>query len=64
MASHGLQRDFGRELGIGDDVEQRAPFAKLPILGQRAPRLTHEPHRRAFDRFAARRADEQRLHAA
>ena len=34
-----------------------------PVLGQRAPRLPHEPHRRPLDWLAPRGADEQRIHA-
>ena len=33
------------------------------VLGKRAPRLPHEPHRGALDGLAPRRADEQRFHA-
>ena len=40
------------------------PLADRAVLGQRAPGLPHEPHRRPLDGFAPRGADEQRFHAA
>ena len=38
------------------------PLADLAVLRQRAAGLAHEPDRRALDRLAARRADEERFH--
>ena len=57
-----LQRHLGRQLGGAVDVEEGVPLADRAVLGQRAPRLAHEPHRRPLDRLAPRGADEERLH--
>ncbi len=43
---HWLERDLGGELGLLDRVEDRPVTAHLPVLGQMASCLAHEPHRR------------------
>ena len=50
VAAHRLQRDLGRELRLLDRVEDRALAAQRPVLGQAAPGLAHEPHRRVRGR--------------
>ena len=52
VTSHGLHRELGGELRIGDRLEDVALAAKAAVLGQRPPGLAHEPHRRALHRRA------------
>jgi hypothetical protein len=44
VAPDRLQGDLGRQVGVADGVEDAAGPPDGPILGQRAPGLTHEPH--------------------
>ncbi len=55
-----LQGDLGNELGPGARVEHRDALADPLVLGQRPPRLPHEPDRGVRHRLAAARADEGR----
>ena len=64
VPAHGLERHLGRQLRRLVDLEERVPLADRAVLGQRAPGLPHEPHRRPLDGFTPRGADEQRFHAA
>jgi hypothetical protein len=57
-----LQRHLCAELGLSDDVEQAVSLSQLPVLGQRAAGLAHEPHGRVLDRLAPRGPDEKRFH--
>ena len=61
VAPHRLQRHLGAQLGLVRDLEERVALADRAVLGQRAARLAHEPHRRPLDALAARRADEEGL---
>ena len=47
--ANGLQRHLGGELGRANDVEDAVLLAQGPVLRHVAPRLAHEPDRRAFD---------------
>ena len=47
--------------GVLGDLEERVALAERAVLRQRAAGLAHEPHRRALDRLAPQRADEERL---
>ena len=47
--------------GRAAELEEVVPLAQRPVLGQRATRLAHEPHRRPLDGLAPRGAHEQRL---
>ena len=58
VSPHRLQRDLACERRIEARVEHRSPAAQRPILGQRAPRLPHQPHRRDLGPSAAQRLDE------
>ena len=61
VPAHRLQRHLGAELGRLGDLEERVALAERAVLGQRAPGLAHEPHRRALDLLAAQRANEERI---
>ena len=61
MPPHRLERHLGAELGRARDLEERVAFAQSAVLGQRAPGLAHEPHRRALDLLAPQRADQERV---
>ena len=56
-----LERHLGAELRRAGELEERVALAKRAVLGQRAARLAHEPHRRAFNLLAPERAHEKRL---
>ena len=62
-AAHRLQSDFGAELGVLADGEEVVRLADLSILGQRSPRLAHEPDWPPVDDFAARGAHQAGRHA-
>ncbi len=62
VAAHRLERHLGGELGGAVDLEELVPRADLPVLGERASRLPHEPDRRPLDRLAPGGAHEERLH--
>ena len=49
---HGLQRDLGAELRRVGDLPERVALPHRAVLGQRPPRLSHEPDGRALDRLA------------
>ena len=57
-----LERDLARELGRLAEIEDGVLLAELAVLGHVAPRLAHEPHRRAIDGLAAARAQEAIVH--
>jgi len=46
---------------LAADREEVVVLAKLPVLGQRAARLAHEPDRSPFDGFEPAGACEERL---
>ena len=56
-----LERHLGAELRRAGELEERVALAQRAVLGQRAAGLAHEPDRRALDRLAPQRADEERL---
>ena len=58
---HRLQRHLGAQLGGVGDLEERVSLADGAILGKRAARLAHEPHRRPLDVLAPGGADEKRV---
>ncbi len=45
VPAHRLQRDLGDQLGVEAGLHHRVLRAQRPVLGQRTPRLPHEPHR-------------------
>jgi hypothetical protein len=57
VAAHRLQGDLGRQLRLLDGIEDRPVAADGPVLGEAAPGLAHEPHRRACRRVAAGRRE-------
>jgi hypothetical protein len=61
VAPDGLQRHLRAKLWLSRDLEEAVLLPKLAVLGQRAPGLAHEPHRRALDRLAPGGAYEKRL---
>ena len=61
VATHGLQRHLGAQLGRVGDIEERVLLADSAIFGKRAARLAHEPHRGPLDFLAPRGAHEKRL---
>ena len=61
VAADRLERHLGAELRVADDVEQPVRPPQLAVLGERAPRLAHEPDRRPLDTLTPRRAHEQGL---
>ena len=62
VPAHGLQRHLGTELRRVGDLPERVPLADRAVLGQRPPRLSHEPDGRALDRLAPGGAHEERFH--
>ena len=60
VASHGLERDLGRELRVQAGVEhaQSGPPPQVPILRQAPARLAHEPHGRARRAGACERCEQ------
>ena len=59
---HRLQRDLGGQLRRAVDLEERVLLANRPVLGQRAPRLPHEPGRGPLGRLTPCGAHEERVH--
>ena len=59
VAPHWLHRDLSRHLGLVDRVEDAALAPDRAVLGQRAARLAHEPHRPLLVRLAAARSQER-----
>jgi hypothetical protein len=60
-AAHRLERGFRRHLGVqaeGDEVRRLS--SQRPVLGQVTPCLTHEPHRGALERLAAKGSQQGR----
>ena len=47
VAVHGLQGQLRGQRGVGDGGQNGAVSPRRAVLGQRAPGLAHEPHRRA-----------------
>ena len=45
VAAHRLQGDLDDQLGVHAGLEHADALAELEVLGQRAARLAHEPHR-------------------
>ena len=58
--THRLQRHLGAQLGCVSDIEEPVALADRAVLGERAPRLPHEPHGCAPDGLAPRGANEKR----
>ena len=58
VAPHRLKRDLGRQVWVGDRVQDRAGAANSAVLRKRATSLTHEPHRYAIVRETAACLDE------
>ena len=56
----GLQSDFGGELRAARERQEVHTRAQLPILGQIAPGLPHDPHGRVGRRLAPAGAQEHR----
>src|SRR5438128_6510813 len=59
---HRLQRHLRAQLRPAHDVEQPVSLPHLAVLRQRASGLAHEPDRRALDRLAPARPDEEWFH--
>jgi hypothetical protein len=59
VPAHRLQRHLGAELRLVADLEQRVRLADLAVLGERAARLPHEPHRRPLGRLETGGTDEE-----
>ncbi len=55
VPSHRLQGDLGDEVGAPARLEHADALAHGAVLGERAPRLAHEPHRGAWHAAAAER---------
>ena len=64
VPAHRLQGDLGGERRVEAGVEHLGARADRPVLRQRAPRLTHEPHRQRVGAVTARGADEGRMRRA
>ena len=47
VTAYRLQCELGRELRLGDGLQDVAVAAQAAVLGKRPARLAHEPHRRA-----------------
>ena len=58
---HRLQRHLGAQLRVRGQLEETVPLPQRAVLGQRPPRLAHEPHRRPLDGLPAAGTDEQRF---
>ena len=54
-----LQRDLARQVGREAGVEHGGADAQLAVLGKRAPRLAHEPHRQRLGPVAAQGTDQR-----
>ena len=61
VAAHRLQRDLARHRRIEARVEHVRAHPQLAVLGQRPPRLPHEPHRRRVGALTAIGAHETRV---
>ena len=61
-AANRLQRDDGSQLGRTTNIEQGMACPDFAVLGHVAPRLTHEPHRRAIHRLAPAGAQKTVVH--
>ena len=59
-----LQRDLRGELGRLAQLEEADARAHLPVLGEVASGLAHQPEGRALGGFAAAGAQEEGLHRA
>ena len=44
-----LERHLGAEIGDAGDLQEAVPLPHRAVLGERAARLAHEPHRRPVD---------------
>jgi len=61
VAAHWLERELGDQLGLSDGLEDAPGAPQGPVLGERATRLTHEPHRDPLDGQAPAGAHEHRV---
>ena len=62
LIAHGLERDLGGNFRPAQRLQEAPRPPDGAVLGQRPPRLAHEPHGRALDRLAPGGAHEKRLH--
>jgi hypothetical protein len=60
--SKGLQGELDGDLGLADRVQDVAIAAELPVLGEVASGLAHEPDRGAVDGLAPERSEESVVH--
>ena len=61
VGAHRLEGHLGAELGLPADLEEVVALADLPVFGQRAAGLAHEPDGRPLDGLAPAGACEERL---
>jgi hypothetical protein len=57
-ATERLQRQFDDVFGLAARLQDVRGAAELPVFGEVAAGLAHEPHRRAVDRLVSERAQE------